>query len=71
MSKWYELKTVEVKHWLVEVEDDQTEDDAEEVVVDSAFSDSDDITIEVKGKVSDFDLDTMRRHIERSRVLGL
>lgn len=71
MSKWYEIKTVEIKHWLVEVEDDHTEDDAEEVVVDAAFSDSDDITVEVEGQVSDSDLETMRRHTEKSRVLDL
>lgn len=71
MSKWYEIKSIEVKHWLVEVQDDETEEDAIDAVVDTAMSDSDDLTVESEGQVRDEETDSIKRHTDRSRILYL
>lgn len=71
MSKWFEVKSIEIKHWLVEVEDDETEEDAIDAVVETAMSDSDDQTVESEGQVRDEELDSMKRHTDRSRILKL
>lgn len=71
MSKWFEVQTTEIRNWLVEVEDDQDADDAEEVVCDELFSDADDTTFSVDGEVPDDEVETAKRYTDRSRVLGL
>jgi len=71
MSKWYEIKSIEVKHWLVEVEDNETEGDAIDAVADTAMSDADDQTVEAEGQVREEELENMKRNTDRSRILYL
>jgi len=68
MSKWVEVKIEAVHFYLVEIEDNQTEDDAERVAMDEYIEDFDEITSE---PVVEKDLDLYKRNTDRDKILGI
>lgn len=72
MSNWYEVKSVEIKHWLVEVEDHEDDSYAIDAVVDTEMSDADDTTVESSPIPASADeLSSLMRHTQKHRILKL